>query len=93
MNKALKEKLLVKEKWIRLLAMIFFAIIKHLVSSLITVIALFQFIANLITSQPNARIMGFSRNLNIYLLQIADFLTYNSENKPFPFSDWPTGQS
>ncbi|OAD23647.1 hypothetical protein THIOM_000515, partial [Candidatus Thiomargarita nelsonii] len=28
--------------------------------------------------------------LSIYIHQILLYLTYNSEEKPFPFSSWPT---
>lgn len=88
MDKNLKEKLLVKEKWIRGLLMLLFVIIKYVVSSLIEVIALFQFITDLLFGQPNSRLLEFSQRLNTYLLQIANFLTFNSNTRPFPFNDW-----
>lgn len=89
MQKDLKEKLLVKDKWIRGLLMVLFVIIKHLVSILINLIALFQFGAVLLTNQPNIKLLEFSRRLNIYFLQVVNFLTFNSESKPFPFTSWP----
>jgi hypothetical protein len=89
MQKDLKEKLLVKEKWIRGLLMLLFAVIKYIVSFLIYIIALFQFGTDLLTGQPNSKLLVFSKHLNIYLLQIANFLTFNSEIKPFPLSSWP----
>ncbi|MBU0745070.1 MAG: DUF4389 domain-containing protein, partial [Gammaproteobacteria bacterium] len=49
MQKDLKEKLLVKEKWIRGLLMLLFAVIKYIVSFLIYIIALFQFVTDLLT--------------------------------------------
>jgi hypothetical protein len=89
MNKPLKYKLLAKERWIRGLIMVFFIIIKYLVSWLINIVALFQFITDLVTGAPNSRLLKFSKNLNIYLLQIVNFLAFNSDIKPFPFTDWP----
>jgi hypothetical protein len=35
----------------------------------------------------------FGKSLGIYLKQIAEFLSYASEEKPFPFSDWPEAGS
>ena len=89
MDKNLKEKLLVKEKWIRGLLMLLFVAIKYIVSFLIAAIALFQFASDLLFDQPNAKLLEFSKHLNVYLLQIANFLTFNSSTKPFPFTDWP----
>jgi len=89
MNKSLKEKLLAKDKWIRGLLMLLFLIFKYLTSSLINVIIVFQFVSNLITDKPNSKLLSFSKNLNSYLLQIVNFLTFNSHTKPFPFADWP----
>ena len=90
MDNNLKEKLLVKSKWMRGLFMLFFAIIKHFVSGLISLIALFQFIVDLFMGKPNDKLLEFTKHLNTYLLQIANFLTYNSEEKPFPFINWPS---
>ena len=92
MNKTLKEKLLVKDKWIRGLLMLMFILIKYSVSWLILIILLFQFANNLLFDKPNSRLLEFSKHLNIYLLQVANFLTFNSETKPFPFADWPKNE-
>jgi len=89
MDKNLKEKLLVKEKWIRGLSMLLFVAIKYIISCLIAVISLFQFVSDLLFDQPNGKLLEFSKHLNAYLLQIANFLTFNSNTKPFPFTDWP----
>ncbi|CAL7961727.1 conserved hypothetical protein [Gammaproteobacteria bacterium] len=85
----LKEKLLVKDKWLRGLFMLFFIVIKYLVSWLIVLIALFQFVVDLLMGKPNDKLMAFTKHLNTYLLQIVNFLTFNSEKKPFPFANWP----
>jgi hypothetical protein len=93
MDKILKEKLLVKDKWVRGLLMLLFMVLKYVASFLINVIALFQFVADLLSGQPNSKLLEFSRRLNIYLLQITNFLTFNSDVKPFPFTDWPENQA
>jgi hypothetical protein len=89
MNKDLKEKLLVKSKWLRGLFMLFFVIIQYLVSWLIVLIALFQFVVDLLMGKPNDKLLEFTKHLNTYLLQIVNFVTFNSETKPFPFAHWP----
>ena len=86
----LKEKLLVKDKWLRGLFMLFFIVINHLISWLIVLIALFQFVTDLLTGKPNYKLLAFTKNLNSYLLQVVNFLTFNSDKKPFPFTNWPS---
>lgn len=89
MDKNLKEKILVKEKWIRGLLILLFMAIKYMVSFLIYIIALFQFVTDLLFGHLNSKLLDFSKKLNIYMLQISNFLTFNSDTKPFPFTDWP----
>lgn len=89
MYKDLKEKLLIKDKWIRGLLMLLFMMIKYIISWLINIIVVFQFITILLFDRPNIKLLEFSKHLNVYLLQIVNFLTFNSEFKPFPFADWP----
>jgi hypothetical protein len=89
MDKTLKEKLLAKEKWAHGLLILLFGAIYYIVSSLIYLIAIFQFITDLLFGHLNNQLVNFSKRLNVYLIQIANFLTFNSDVKPFPFTDWP----
>jgi hypothetical protein len=89
MDNNLKEKLLVKSKWLRGLFMALFVVIQYLVSWMIVLIAFFQFVIDLLTGKPNDKLLEFTKHLNTYLLQIVNFITFNSEEKPFPFSNWP----
>lgn len=75
--------------WKRGLAMLFFGFLAGFVRLVITIIAVFQFISLLISEQPNLPLVKFGQSLNIYLYQINQFLTVNSNQYPFPFADWP----
>lgn len=86
----LKEKLSVKEKWIRLIFMIFFVLVTFLTRILIWVIAAFQFIYTMLVGKPAKTLLPFSESLSKYIYQIMEYLTYVSEQKPFPFEAWPT---
>ncbi|MGB1197617.1 MAG: DUF4389 domain-containing protein [Thalassotalea sp.] len=79
--------------WQRGLAMLFFAFIGSFVRFFINLIALFQFITLLFTSKPNRPLMKLGQSLNNYIYQINQFLTINSEKYPFPFADWPDGNT
>lgn len=89
MNDEIKKKLMVKEKWLRALFMLLFFIIGYILVGLICLIAVFQFIWDLFAVYPNEKVLVFSKQLNSYAYQIVNFLTYNSEEKPFPFNHWP----
>lgn len=88
---SLKDKLTKKEHWIALIFIILFAFVNYFVQVLSWVVTIFQWLSTLLAGNPNERICEFGKQLSIYSYQILSFLTYNSNIKPFPFSDWPKG--
>ncbi|HEX2529869.1 MAG TPA: DUF4389 domain-containing protein [Burkholderiaceae bacterium] len=76
--------------WLRGLIMILMALILELCGTLLCIIAVLQFVIALLNHKPNARLMSFGRSLGRYIQQIAGFLTFASDEEPFPFSDWPS---
>lgn len=86
----MREFLTVKATWLRgIFMLIFFAIAYYFIILLIAAIALFQFGSVLLTGKLNVWLLDFGRSLSTYSQQIVSFLTYNSEQKPFPFGEWP----
>lgn len=53
-------------------------------------VMLVQTVLNIFSGEPSTSIKVFGKSLGIYLQQISEFLSYASDEKPFPFSDWPT---
>ncbi len=80
-----------KESWKRGLYMLLFALLYSLAEIVVAAVAFFQFIAVLITGEPNQRLLSFGYSLSGYIAQILRFVTYNSELKPYPFTTWPKG--
>lgn len=74
---------------IRAVFMLAFWITSRIVLMGVVALALVQLICSLVTRRPNEKIMRFGKSLGAYLSQIVDFLTYNTEQKPWPFHDWP----
>jgi hypothetical protein len=69
--------------------MILFWIILR-ISLLITgVLAIVQWVLAWFEDNPNPQLVSFCRRLALYQKQILDYLTFISNAKPFPFSDWP----
>jgi hypothetical protein len=46
-------------------------------------------ILTLLASQPNAELVRFGRGLGRYCQHIIEFLTFASDQVPFPVSPWP----
>jgi hypothetical protein len=69
--------------------MILFAIFYQLAEVVMFMIVLFQFFLKLVTGETNSKLRQLGQNLGAYILQVVQFLTFNSEQHPYPFSDWP----
>jgi hypothetical protein len=89
MDESFKDRLTSGELWTRALYMILFAIAYGVAELVVTLIVIFQFFAALFTGRVNEPLLKFGRNLATYINQIIRFETFNSEVRPFPFSDWP----
>lgn len=77
--------------WIRGLFMLLMVLAYHVTGTVIFVMVVIQFALVLINDKPNARLVSFGRSLARYLQQIVNFMTFATEEIPFPFNDWPTG--
>jgi len=53
---------------------------------LLAFVAIVQFVLALVSETPNARLTAFGQNLGLYLSQIADFVSFATEEVPFPFN-------
>jgi hypothetical protein len=89
MEHELKQRLTSRNIWTRALFMVLFAIAYGLVEIILTLLVVVQFFVVLLTARANEPLLKFGTNLGRYVYQIIQFQTFNSEDKPFPFSDWP----
>lgn len=80
-----------RQLWVRGLYMVAMAVLWHVSEAVLFVVAVIQFIVALVNGGPNDRLVSFGRSLSRYVQQIAAFVTFASEEIPFPFSDWPSG--
>jgi hypothetical protein len=74
--------------WKRILFMTIFSVIVSLVRILLWVVIFLQVASSLITGKSNENILSFGRSLSVYLYHILLFLTFNTDDLPFPFSNW-----
>ena len=92
MKEELKENILQPSQWIRVLYMVLFFIICWVIEIVLIVVVIGQALFSIITGKDNENLRSFGKSLSYYIYQILQFLTYNSEQKPFPFSDWPASE-
>ena len=78
-----------KSQWIRVPYMLLYVAIGYFISAIVFCIAIVQFIYTLINKTPNQKLIAFSRNFAIYAKEIIEYLSYNSEEKPWPIGDYP----
>ncbi len=89
MEEETKKRLTSRDIWIRALYMVFFAIAYSIAELIISLLVFFQFFTILFTSHANEPLLRFSNNLSTFVYQILQFVTFNTETQPFPFSSWP----
>ena len=85
----LKENLAKLSKWLRLLWIVAFSFVYYVAIGILLLIIVTQFLFSLFTNSPNENILKLSNGFRNYMVQILDFITYQSDEKPFPFSDFP----
>ncbi|MBO0334081.1 DUF4389 domain-containing protein [Sneathiella sp. CAU 1612] len=78
-----------KTTWTRLIYLILYAIIFRVASIVLFAITIIQFLKALLTGSPFERVQSFGGALAEYNKQLVAFLSYQSDEKPFPVGPWP----
>lgn len=78
-----------RKLWIRVLLMLLMAVAFQLAAWVLVAVAVLQLVLVAVADEPNARLRSLGGNLGAYLLQIAEFVSFSSDELPFPFNDWP----
>lgn len=89
MDEQLKKNLTSRHHWLRLIFMVLFALILQVAALVMWAVVGLQFLWALITGQDNDQLRRFGHSLSTYIFEALQFLTYNTERKPFPFAEWP----
>lgn len=89
MEERTRENMVDGSIWLRGLHMVLFAIAYNVVEAMLALTAVFQFFSALITGKVNEPLLRFAKNGSLYIQEVLEFLTFNSEIRPFPFSEWP----
>ena len=83
------ENLKEPSQWLRIAFMIALAVALYVAGVVLTLLTIAQAVFSLLTGKDNENLRALGKDLSTYVHQILEFLTYNSELKPFPFSPYP----
>lgn len=88
---------LVNEKteniWMRGAFILLFGFIYSVAEVVMIAVVALQFVFILFTQNKNPKVLAFGADLSEYLYQIFRYLTFNTDNRPFPFTEWPKGKT
>jgi len=77
---------------LRLLFMCVMAMIFGIGVTVAGIVVVMQFLWVLFTGEPKKEFRSIGRQLGDYAREIALYMTFNTEERPFPFDrDWPSG--
>ena len=75
--------------WMRAVFMLLMILAYQVSVTLLFFLTVIQFVIVIVNDAPNIRLTSFGRSLGNYFKQIVHFLSFATEEVPFPFSDWP----
>jgi hypothetical protein len=75
--------------WLRTIYTVIFVIVVRILDLLLLLLTLVQWGFHLFTGSGNEALGRFCFALGEYYRQVVHYLTACSDEKPFPFSDWP----
>jgi hypothetical protein len=76
--------------WVRVPFMLAYGFVLYLIFVPVVIVMMTaQILFALITGESNRNLRGLGSVVQQYVSQVIDYITYNSNERPFPFSDFP----
>ncbi len=91
MNEEVDTSKIKRQIWVRGFFMLLMVLLFQVSATVMFAVSIVQFVIMLLNQIPNQRLVSFGRSLGRYIQQIINFLAFATEDVPFPFSDWPSG--
>ena len=87
---AIEENLKSRSTWLRLVFMFVFYVLGSVATLVASVVIVLGFLWVLFTGETNEQLKRTGQGIATYIAQIIEYLTYNSDVRPFPFdAEWP----
>lgn len=78
--------------WKRIAFMVLFAFAYSVAEFVLIAVAIAQVLFKLVTGSVNDNLLMLGKQTARYIFDVMKYLTFNTEEKPFPFSEWPSGK-
>jgi hypothetical protein len=89
-----EENIKSRRTWLRLVFMCIYGVIISLTAMVGMAIVALGFLWVLFTGEVNRELRGIGQAIASYLYEITRYLTFNTDDKPFPFGgDWPAADN
>jgi len=89
MSEPMKENTADKSIWQRVLYMLLFVFAYGAAEFVMGIVVLIQLLITLVKGSTNDRLKVFGKQVALYIYDVMLFLTFNTEDMPFPFNAWP----
>ncbi|MFL2752117.1 MAG: DUF4389 domain-containing protein [Gammaproteobacteria bacterium] len=86
---ALSENIKEPSIWVNFFLKVIYLIFLNFIIPFFGFITLLQFLFSLGSKKPNDNLISFSKKISIYIYQIINFITYSSDERPWPFNAFP----
>ena len=86
---ALSENIKEPSIWVNFFLKVIYLIFLNFIIPFFGFITLLQFLFSLGSKKPNDNLISFSKKISIYIYQIINFITYSSDERPWPFNSFP----
>jgi hypothetical protein len=73
--------------------MLLFALLYSVAEFVMAAVVLVQFGYRIFNESNHPRLLALGASLASYIYQVFRYLSFNAEAMPYPFSEWPQGES
>jgi hypothetical protein len=75
--------------WVNFFLKIFYLVFLNFIVPFLGFITLLQLLFSIGSKKPNENLVSFSKKISSYIYQIINFITYSSDQRPWPFNSFP----
>ncbi|MDC3150677.1 DUF4389 domain-containing protein [SAR86 cluster bacterium] len=75
--------------WVNFFLKVIYLVFLNFIVPFLGFITLLQLLFSIGSKKPNENLVSFSKKISSYINQIINFITYSSDQRPWPFNSFP----
>ena len=75
--------------WVYFFLKVIYLVFLNFIVPFLGFITLLQLLFSIGSKKPNENLVSFSKKISSYIYQIINFITYSSDQRPWPFNSFP----